>query len=144
MTQKSTPTGMIMPYGVAIGDALSRDASTDELIALRHQANAIVNAQGDLIAALKALDEAIAARGGREAAVASERFVVQIDGVGLAADVKKAIDHAIQKAVTTEIAKIDGGADLVSTPLSAIRNFGFGPGAHTPGLYLVNKNIAVR
>ena len=57
---------------------------------------------------------------------------------------KAEIEQAIQKAVTAEIAKIDAGGDMIATPLSQIRNFGIGLGSHTPGLYLVNRNLNIR
>ena len=61
MAEKSIPSGMIMPYGLAIGNALRKpDTSIDELVALRDHAQSIVSAQGDLVAALKSLDDAIA------------------------------------------------------------------------------------
>jgi hypothetical protein len=147
MADKSTPGGMMMPYGVAIGNALSRtDASTDELMALRDHAHAIVSAQGDLVAALKTLDAEIGARGAGKAAAtpAVERFVAQIEGVVLPDAAKAEIEQAIQKAVSVEIAKIDTGGDMVATPLSAIRDFGVGPGSRTPGLYLVSRKLDIR
>jgi uncharacterized protein DUF1843 len=147
MADKSIPGGMMMPYGVAIGDALSRtDTSTDELVALRDSAHAIVSAQGDLVAALKALDAEIGDRGAGTAAStpAVERFVAQIDGVPLPDVVKAEIEQAIQQAVSAEIARIDTGGDMVATPLSAIRAFGGGPGSRTPGLYLVNRKLDIR
>jgi hypothetical protein len=148
MADQSNPGGMMMPYGVAIGNALSRaDASTEELLALRDQAQAIVGAQGDLVAALKALDAAIDGRTPATKATATpavERFVAQIEGVALPEAVKAEIDQAIQKAVSAEIAKIDTGGDMVATPLSAMRDFGGGFGSRTPGLYLVSRKLNIR
>jgi hypothetical protein len=147
MADKSIPAGMMMPYGVAIGDALSRtDASTDELVALRDSAHAIVSAQGDLVAALKALDAEIGDRGAGKTAATSavERFVAQIDGVALPDAVKAEIEQAIQQAVSAEIAKIDTGGDMVATPLSAIKDFSGGIGSRTPGLYLVSRKLDIR
>src|SRR5437868_5796718 len=144
MADKSIPGGMMMPYGVAIGNALNRsDASTDELVALRDQARSIVSAQGDLVAALRALDAEIGGRGAGKAAPVVERFVAQIDGAALPNAVKAEIEHAIQQAVGAEIARIDTAGDMVATPLSAIRDFGFGPGSHTPGLYLVSRKLDI-
>src|SRR5437773_1179995 len=146
MADKSIPGGMMMPYGVAIGNALNRpDASTDELLALREQAHAIVSAQGDLVAALKALEAEIGDRGaGKAAAPAVERFVAQIEGATLPDPVKAEIEQAIQRAVSAEIAKIDTAGDMVATPLSSIRDFGLGLGSRTPGLYLVSRNLGIR
>jgi hypothetical protein len=147
MADKPTPAGMMMPYGVAIGDALSRpDASTDELVALRDSAHAIVSAQGDLVAALQALDAEIGDRGAGKAASspAVERFVAQIDGVPLPDAVKAEIEHAIQQTVSAEIARIDTGGDMVATPLSAIKSFSGGIGSRTPGLYLVSRKLGIR
>jgi hypothetical protein len=137
---------MQMVYGIGIGDALAAvakgRASADGLVALRDQARAIVGAQGDLVAALTALDAEIAGRGATApAAPVVERFVAQIDGVALPAKVKDEIEKAIQQAVAVEIAKIDTGGDMVETPLSKLGKFGSGIGARTPGRYLVNKNL---
>jgi hypothetical protein len=146
MAEKTVAGGMMMPYGVAIGNALSKaETSTDELLALRDHARAIVDAQGDLVAALKTLDAEIDNRGaGKAASAPVERFVAQIEGVALPDRVKAEIEQAIQKAVTAEIAKIDTGGDMIATPLSQIRNFGIGLGSHTPGLYLVSRNLNIR
>jgi uncharacterized protein DUF1843 len=146
MAGKSIPSGMIMPYGVAIGNALSRtDVPTDELLALRDHAHAIVSAQGDLVAALKTLDAEIGARSaGKADAPVVERFVAQIEGAALPHAVKAEIEQAIQHAVSAEIAKIDTGGDMVATTLSAIKDFGVGLGSRTPGLYLVNRKLGIR
>jgi hypothetical protein len=142
----SFPAGMQMVYGIGIGDALAAvakgRASADDLVALRDQARAIVGAQGDLVAALQALDAEIATRGATApAAPAVERFVAEIDGVALPNKVKDEIEKAIQKAVAVEIARIDTGGDMVETPLSKLGKFGSGIGARTRGRYLVNKNL---
>jgi hypothetical protein len=142
----SFPAGMQMVYGIGIGDALAAVAkgrgSADDLMALRDHARAIVGAQGDLVAALKALDAEIAKRGATApAAPAVERFVAEIDGVALPEKAKDDIEKAIQQAVAVEIAKIDSGGDMVETPLSKLGPFGVGIGARTPGRYLVNKNL---
>jgi hypothetical protein len=145
----SFPAGMQMVYGVGIGDALAAvaagHASPDDLVPLREHASAIVSAQGDLVAALKELDAEIAKRApatkATPAAVASERFVAEIGGVALPDKVKDEIEHAIQKAVATQLAKIDTGGDLIEAPLSKIASFGAGIGARIRGRYLVNKNI---
>jgi hypothetical protein len=66
MAEKSYPSGTMLVYGVAIGGAIARgNVSTEELLALRSHAKSIVDAQGDLTAALAALDQEIAKRGGR-------------------------------------------------------------------------------
>jgi hypothetical protein len=142
----SFPGGMQMVYGIGIGDALAAvakgRASADGLVALRDQARAIVGAQGDLVAALQALDAEIARRGATApAGPVVERFVAEIDGVALPAKVKDEIEKAIQQVVAVEIAKIDTGGDMVETPLSKLGKFGSGIGARTPGRYLVNKNL---
>ena len=142
----SFPGGMQMVYGIGIGDALAAfakdQASADDLVVLRDQARAIVGAQGDLVAALKALDDELAKRGAAAAAApVVERFVAQIDGVALPAKVKDEIEKAIQQAVAVEIARLDTGGDMVETPLSKLGKFGSGIGARTPGRYLVNKNL---
>jgi hypothetical protein len=142
----SFPGGMQMVYGIGIGDALAAvakgRASADDLVALRDQARAIVGAQGDLVAAVKALDAEIARRGATApASPVVERFVAEIDGVALPAKVKDEIEKAIKQVVAVEIAKIDTGGDMVETPLSKLGKFGSGIGARTPGRYLVNKNL---
>ena len=146
MADKSNAAGMMMPYGVAIGNALSRaDASTDELVALRDQAHAIVSAQGDLVAALKALNAEIARRGAgsKAAPSAGERFVAQVEGLAIPAAITKEIEEAIEKVVLMEIARLDTGGDFVATPLSQIRSFGSvsGPGRHTAGRFISPKNL---
>ena len=144
----SFPAGMQMVYGVGLGDALAAvaagRASPGDLVSLRNHASAIVGAQGDLVAALKALDAEIAKRGTTKAAPAAvsvERFVAEIDGVALPDKVKDEIETAIQKAVATELAKIDTRGDMVEAPLSKIATFGVGIGARIRGRYLVNKNL---
>jgi hypothetical protein len=53
----------IIPYGQAINDALKRsDVSIGELLTLRHHAQAILHAQGDLAGALRHLDSEISRR----------------------------------------------------------------------------------
>ena len=57
--------GPIPPYGVAISDALSDpNTSVEELIAHRDHARQVLEAQGDLRAALERLDAEIQRRGG--------------------------------------------------------------------------------
>lgn len=57
--------GPIPPYGVAISDALSDpNTSVEELIAHRDHAREVLEAQGDLRAALERLDAEIQRRGG--------------------------------------------------------------------------------
>lgn len=143
----SFPAGMQMVYGVGIGDALAAvvagRASPGDLVSLRDHASAIVAAQGDLVAALKALDDEIVRRGTRAtpAAASVERFVAQIEGVALPDKVKDEIEQAIQKAVAAEVAKIDTRGDMVEAPLSKIANFGAGIGGRIRGRYLVNKTL---
>ncbi len=151
MPEKSFPGTVVAVYGIAIGNALAALAkgqtSADELVMLRDQTRAIVGAQGDLLAALKELDAEITRRGtGAKAAPApaSERFVAQIDGLALSDKVKAEIEQALQKAVMTEIAKLDSGGDMVPSPLSQIRAFGPGLGWHTPGLAIVARNLNMR
>jgi uncharacterized protein GlcG (DUF336 family) len=148
MAVKSGTGGMVALYGVAIGDALAAHAKgkipVDELLMLRDQTKAIVDAQGDLVAALRELDAEIVRRGaGAKAAstAASERFVAQIDGFALPDKVKAELEQALQKAVMTEIAKLDTGGDMVASPLSQIKAFGFGGGRHTPGIVIAPQNF---
>lgn len=120
MAEKSVTSANIAPYGIAIGNALSKSATPmNELIALRDRARDIVNAQGDLAAAVKALDAEIASRGAAKAAPpAGERFVAQINGVTLPEKLRAEIEKSLQTAMMAEIAKLDTGGDLVATPLS--------------------------
>lgn len=149
MAKTSFAGGMIALYGVAIGNALSSmskgQTSIDELIVLRDQAKAIVDAQGDLVAALRELEAEIGRRGGAKSAPepASERFVAQIDGLALPDKVKGEIEQALQKAVMAEIAKIDTGGDMVASPLARIKAFGPGIGWHTPGIAIVARNLNI-
>jgi hypothetical protein len=145
MAEKSIASGVVMPYGVGIGDALSRrDTPIGELLALRDHTRAIVGAQGDLVAALKELDAEIARRGpgtGAAPAPASARFVAEIGGLELPDKVKAEICQAVEKAVMAEIAKLDSGGDMVATPLSQIKSFGLGFGSHTGGKAIVARNL---
>jgi hypothetical protein len=57
--------GAVPPYGTAIADALKDpNTSTEELIAHRDHARQVLEAQGDLRAALERLDAEIRRRGG--------------------------------------------------------------------------------
>jgi hypothetical protein len=122
MAEQSFPGSIIALYGVAIGNALSALGkgltSADQLVMLRDQARAIADGQGDLVAALKDLDAEIARRGGAKAAPApaSERFVAQIDGFAFPDKLKAEIEQSLQKAVMTEIAKLDTGGDMIASP----------------------------
>jgi hypothetical protein len=145
MAEKSYPSGTMLVYGVAIGSAIARgNVSTEELLALRSHAKSIVDAQGDLTAALAALDQEIAKRGGpvgakiSEAASAApgERFVVQIVGLPIPAAAKQNIENTINETVKTAIARLDTGGDLVMTPLSKIKSFGGGLGGATAGIWI--------
>ena len=125
MVEKSVASGVVPPYGVAIGDAVSKSGTTlAQLVALRNHARDIVGAQGDLIAALKALDAEIASRGRSDEAAprAEARFVAQIEGLTISAVTKREIEQAIQKAVMAEIAKFDVRGDLVATSLSQAKD----------------------
>jgi hypothetical protein len=150
MAERSFPGSIIALYGVAIGNALSAfskgQTSLADLVLLRDQAKAIVGTQGDLVAALKKLEAEIARRGGAEAALApaSERFVAQIDGLALSDKVKAEIEQALQKAVMTEIAKLDARGDMVASPLSQIKAFGPGLGWRTPGIAIVARQLNIR
>lgn len=56
---------MIVAYAPAIHDALSREnAPTEELLALREHARAVLSAQGDLKAALERLEAELERRAG--------------------------------------------------------------------------------
>lgn len=149
MAEKSFPGGMIALYGVAIGNALLHSkgqTSVDDLIALRDQTKMIVDAQGDLVAALRELDAEIDRRGGAKAAPPppSERFVAQIDGLALPDKAKADIEQALQKAVMAEIAKLDTHGDMVVSPLSQIKAFGLGLGGRTPGLVAFRRDLNLR
>jgi len=138
--------GMIALYGVAIGNALHNlthgNATIEDLVSLRDQAKTVVDSQGDLASALRAVEAEIAKRGVKAAPEpAGERFVAQIDGVSLPEGVKQEIEAAIEKAVMAEIAKIDTKGDMVASPLSKIAAFGTGFGAHTPGRAIVSKQL---
>lgn len=146
MVDKGFAGGMMLAYGAAIGSALAKgNASTEELLALRSQAKAVLDAQGDLVSALSALDEEITRRGGppaskgiaaRAAASPSERFVIQFVDVPLAPESKQNIERAIAEAVKTTLAKADTLGDLAVTPLSEMKTFGAGLGGATAGLFV--------
>lgn len=148
MAEKSFIGGMMLAYGVAIGSALAKgNASTDELLALRSQARAVLDAQGDLVSALGALDEEIGRRGGavpatRDTAVPpaptpSERFVVQMLDVPLSPESKRNIELAIVAALRDTLAKVDTGGDLAVSPLSELKRFGAGLGGATAGAVMI-------
>lgn len=144
MAKKSVASGVVPPYGIAIGNALSKGgASIEELVALRGHARDIVRAQGDLVAALKALDAEIASRGAGAKAMppAEERFIAQIEGLTIPAGTKKEIEQAIQKAVMAELAKLDTGGDLVATPLSQAKVLPFllSPDTFVSGMFVHRK-----
>jgi len=144
MAQKSVTNANIAPYGIGIGNALSKSTTTmEELVAWRDRARAVAGAQGDLVAALKALNAEIARRGadGKVAPSAGERFVAQVEGLAIPAATTKEIEDAIERAVLREIAKLDSGGDFVATPLSQIRSFGSGPGGRTLGRYITPKSL---
>lgn len=144
MTLKSVNNANIAPYGIGIGNALSkRSTTTEELIAWRHRAREIVGAQGDLVAALKALETEIARRDRKVKAApwTGEKFVVQIEGLMIPSPVIEEVEMAIEKAVLAEIAKLDAGGDVVATPLSQVRSFGSGLGTRTPGRYISLKSM---
>lgn len=149
MAEKSVAGGMIALYGIAIGNALNNltkgQTSIDDLIMLRDQAKAIVESQGDLIAALRELEAEIGRRGGAKVAPepASERFVAQIDGVAIPDKLKADIEQALQKTVMAEIAKLDTGGDMIASPLSAIKAFGPGIGWRTPGIAIVARKLNI-
>lgn len=144
MAERSFAGGMIALYGVAIGNALSPQSkgqtSVDDLIMLRDQTRAIVDAQGDLVTALSELEAEIARRGGAKAEPpAEERFIAQIDGLTLPDAVKVEIEQSLYKAVMAEIARLDTGGDMVATPLSKAKlapsiTAPFFPGGTTMGL----------
>lgn len=144
MAEKSVASGVMPPYGIAIGNALSKGgASTEELLALRDHARGIVRVQGDLVAALKALDAEIAGRGAaaKTTPPAGERFVAQIDGLAIPPGKKTEIEQAIEKAVMAEIAKLDTRGDFVATPFAPIKAFGAGHGGHIAGRYISSKDF---
>lgn len=138
MTKQSSPSGVMLVYGDAIGNAIAHGtATTEELVALRSHARAIVDAQGDLSSALGALDKEIAKRGGaaaHDAAASGERFVVQIAGLAIPPAAKQRIEQVINETVKAAIAKHDSGGNLVVTPLSTIKSFGGSLGGATAGM----------
>src|SRR5438132_9327540 len=136
MATKSFSAGIIPPYGVAIGNAIASPSTTvDELMALRSQAQAIVEGNGDLVSAIGALDKEIASRGGPASATGAppQRFVVQTVGLTIPPDAKLRIEQAINEAVKTTLARHDAGPVAI-TPLSQIRSFGAGLGGATAGM----------
>jgi len=148
MVEKSFSGAVIAPYGVAIGDALSGLAkgryTVNDAVLLRDQVKAIVDAQGDLSAALKDLDAEIERRGGAKPGPATERFLAQIDGLAAPVKLKADICQALQKAVMAEVAKLDNGGDMVATPLSQLRSFGSGFGSRTGGVAIAARNLNIR
>jgi len=144
MAQRSDTNGNMAPYGIGIGDALSRSSTTtEELLAWRDRARQLVGTQGDLVGALTALNAEIERRGagGKAAPSTGERFVAQVEGLAIPAAMTAEIEVAIEKAVLMEMAKLDTGGDVVATPLSKIRAFAAGPGGHTAGRYISLKNV---
>ena len=136
MATKSFSAGIIPPYGVAIGNAIASSSTTiDELLALRSQAQALVDGHGDLAAAITALDKEIAGRGGPASSTGAppERFVVQTVGLTIPPEAKLKIEQAINDAVKTTLARHDAGP-VVITPLSQIKSFGAGLGGATAGM----------
>jgi Domain of unknown function (DUF1843) len=142
MAEKSFPGGVMLVYGAAIGGAIARgNAALGELVALRSHAKALVDAQGDLAAALTTLDQEIANRGGPagEKSVPpqptpGERFLVQVLGLAIPPTAKQKIEQVINDTVKTVLARHDSGGDLVITPLSQIKSFGGGLGGATAGM----------
>jgi Domain of unknown function (DUF1843) len=139
MAKKSAPSGVMLVYGDAIGNAIARgNAGTEELIALRTHAKAILESQGDLASALTALDKEIGKRGDPAAppaaATPSERFVVQIVGLAIPPAVKLKLEQVINETVKATFAKSDSGGSLVATPLSQIKSFGGSLGGATAGM----------
>src|SRR3954471_15036554 len=135
MATKSFSAGIVPPYGVAIGNAIASQSTTvDELMALRSQAQAIVEGHGDLTAAITALDKEIASRGGPASATGAppERFVLQTVGLTISSDAKLKIEQAINDAVKATLARHDAGPVAI-TPLSQIKAFGAGLGGATAG-----------
>jgi hypothetical protein len=149
MAEKSFPGGVMLVYGVAIGGALARgNAALGELVALRSHAKALVDAQGDLGAALTALDQEIATRGGPGGEKSApprptprERFVVQILGLSIPAAAKQKIEQVINDTVKSALSRYDAGGDLVITPLSQIKSFGAGLGGATAGMIAQPRDL---
>jgi hypothetical protein len=136
------PTGMMLAYGMAIGQALFRGgAKDDELLALRDQANEMLRTQGDLAAAVAALDDEIAKRGGATAkrappAPPESRFLIHLT-LPLPPERRARLEQAINKVVLEELAGFDTKGDLVATPLSEIKAFGARwPGGATAGMWI--------
>lgn len=149
MAEKSVPGGVMLVYGVAIGGAVARgNATLEELVALRSHARAIIDAQGDLAAALTVLDTEIASRGGSAGPKTvppqpspGERFVVQIVGLPIPPAAQQRIEAIINETVTNALARHDAGGDLVITPLSQIKAFGGRLGGGTAGMIAVPRDM---
>lgn len=143
MPVKGFPSSQFLIYGAAIGDALHHGATTlEELVGLRDRTKAIIDSQGDLRSALKALDAEIERRGAETGRSPSERFVIQLDNIPVDADGRKKIESALNDALRTFIANLDTRGDLVSTPLSELRTFGAGLGGATAGIWIRTKGSA--
>jgi Domain of unknown function (DUF1843) len=142
MAKEGAQGGTVLVYGVAIGNAIAaRSATIDELLALRSHAKSIVDAQGDLVSALTALDKEIADRGGAAGEIRafvqptpSDRFVVDVLGLPIPPDAKRRLEAVVNETVKTVLARHDVGGDLVITPLSQIRSYGAGLGGATAGM----------
>jgi Domain of unknown function (DUF1843) len=138
MAKQGSPGGVMLVYGDAIGNAIATgNATTEELIALRSHAKAIVDAQGNLVSALDSLDKEIAKRGAAAppaAAASSERFVVQIEGLSISKAAKQRIEQVINETVMAAIGRHDSSGELVATPLSKIKSFGGSIGGATAGM----------
>jgi hypothetical protein len=136
--------GMMMLYGVMIGDALrAKGVTLPELVILRDQVQAVVSAQGNLLAGLGALEAEIAQRSvdagikgepPAATAVTSPRFVLQLLELDLPASDIERIEKRIGELALEELAKLDTRGDYALTPLSGMKAWGGGWGGHTAGM----------
>ncbi|NWG26264.1 MAG: hypothetical protein HXY30_17925 [Pseudorhodoplanes sp.] len=137
---------MMLLYGVFVADALkAKGVPASELRILRDQVRAIVEAQGDLVQALAALDREIEARGeepgtkagskGGAALPASytQRFMIQLSGVDLTDEEVKRIEKRFGEVAQEEFARIDRRPELAATPISDMKIWG-GMGGATAGM----------
>lgn len=139
--------GMMLLYGVMISQALRAKAvSVQELMILRDQVQATVDAQGNLVEALAELEAEIGRRGGAAAAAprgsstgskdASKRFLIDVSGLSIPDSVVARIELRLKDAVVEELAKVDNGGDLVATPLSETKTWGGGLGGALAGMFI--------
>jgi hypothetical protein len=128
--------GMQLLYGVWIDQALkAKGTSIEELKLLREQTHAAVEAQGNLVEALQALDKELEKRGAKpdtsKGAVRS--VLVQIFDIDVPRATSQRLEERCKAAALEELGKLDLRGDLATTPISDVRAFGLGGGGHTGG-----------